>query len=73
VIELHPVLCELVKGHAGLGVVCAVPTNERIAIAVAPANAALHDAIAAAQATIMADPWFAATRARWFGPAGAAP
>lgn len=73
VVKLHPVLCELVKGHAGLRVVCAVPTHERIAIAVAPDNAALRDAIAAAQAKIMADPWFAATRAAWFGAAAAAP
>jgi ABC-type amino acid transport substrate-binding protein len=73
VIKLHPVLSELVKGHAGLRVVCAVPTHERIAIAVAPGNATLHDAIATAQAKIMADPWFAATRAAWFGATGAGP
>jgi len=68
VIKLHPVLSELVKGHAGLAVVCDVPTHEKIAIAVAPANTALRDAIAAEQAKVMADPWFAATRATWFGP-----
>jgi polar amino acid transport system substrate-binding protein len=73
VIKLHPVLSELVKGHAGLRVVCEVPTHEHIAIAVAPGNAALHDAIAAAQAKIMADPWFAATRAAWFGGTQATP
>lgn len=74
VIKLHPVLSELVKGHAGLSVVCDVPTHERIAIAVAPTNAALRDAIGTAQAKIMADPWFARTRAKWFGPAtGGAP
>lgn len=73
VIKLHPVLSELVKSHAGLRVVCAVPTHERIAIAVAPGNTALRDAIAAAQATIIADPWFAATRAAWFGATGATP
>jgi ABC-type amino acid transport substrate-binding protein len=68
VIKLHPVLSELVKGHAGLAVVCDVPTHEEIAIAVAPGNTALRDAIATAQAKIMADPWFGATRAKWFGP-----
>ena len=74
VIKLHPVLTELVKGHAGLRVVCDVPTHERIAIAVASGNAALRDAIDAEQAKLMADPWFAATMAKWFGPAkGAAP
>jgi ABC-type amino acid transport substrate-binding protein len=74
VIKLHPVLWELVKGHAGLAVVCDVPTRERIAIAVAPGNAALRDAIDAAQAKIMADPWFAETKAKWFGAmAGATP
>lgn len=67
VIKLHPVLEALVKGHAGLAVVCDVPTHEDIAIAVAPGNAALRDAIAEAQAKIIADPWFAATRAKWFG------
>lgn len=69
VIKLHPVLSELVKGHAGLRVVCDVPTHERIAIAVAPDNTALRDAIDAAQARVMADPWFAAARMKWFGPA----
>jgi ABC-type amino acid transport substrate-binding protein len=72
VIKLQPVLAALVKGHAGLRVACTVPTNERIAIAVAPGNAGLEAAIAAAQAKIMADPWFAATRTTWFGPSGAA-
>ena len=62
-----PVLSELVKGHAGLAVVCEVPTHERIAIAVAPANTALRDAIDTAQAKIMADPWFAETKTKWFG------
>lgn len=69
VIKLHPVLTELVKGHAGLSVVCDVPTHERIAIAVASGNAALRDAIDAEQAKLTADPWFAATTAKWFGPA----
>ncbi len=73
VIKLQPVLTELVKDHAGLRVVCRVPTRERIAIAVAPGNDALLTAIAAAQAKIMADPWFAATRAAWFGTAGGTP
>lgn len=67
VIKLHPVLVELVKGHAGLAVVCDVPTHEHIAIAVVPGNVALRDAIDAAQAKIVADPWFAATKAQWFG------
>ena len=67
VIKLHPVLSQLVKGHAGLSVVCEVATHERIAIAVAPENAALRDAIDSAQAKIMADPWFAVTRTTWFG------
>lgn len=73
VIKLHPVLAELVRGRPGLAVVCDVPTDEKIAIAVAPGNIALRDAIAAAQARIMADPWFAATRAKWFGAAGGGP
>ncbi|HET7717691.1 MAG TPA: ABC transporter substrate-binding protein [Bauldia sp.] len=66
VIKLHPVLSELVRGHAGLSVVCEVPTHERIAIAVALGNAALRDGVNAAQEKIMADPWFAETKARWF-------
>jgi polar amino acid transport system substrate-binding protein len=69
VIKLHPVLTELVKGHAGLSVVCDVPTHEEIAIAVASGNSALRDAIDAEQAKLMADPWFAMTKAKWFGPA----
>jgi ABC-type amino acid transport substrate-binding protein len=73
VIKLHPVLSALIKGHAGLEVVCEVPTYERIAIAVAPSNPALRDAIEAAQKKLMADPWFAAARTEWFGSAGAAP
>lgn len=73
VIKLQPVLGELVKGHPGLRVVCTVPTHERIAIAVAPGNEALRAAIATAQAQIMADPWFAATRTTWFGADGATP
>jgi ABC-type amino acid transport substrate-binding protein len=74
VIKLHPVLTELVKGHAGLRVVCDVPTHERIAIAVASGNAALRDAIDGEQGKLMADPWFAATTAKWFGQAkGATP
>ena len=48
---------------------CDVPTHEHIAIAVAPGNVALRDAIDAEQAKLMADPWFAATKAKWFGPA----
>lgn len=68
VIKLRPVLAELVKGHTGLAVACDVPTHEEIAIAVAPGNTRLREAINTAQAAIMADPWFAATRAKWFGP-----
>ena len=68
VIKLHPVLSELVKGHAGLAVVCDVPTHEHIAVAVAPGNVGLRDAIVAEQAKAMADPWFAAVRTKWFGP-----
>lgn len=73
VIKLQPVIAELVRGHAGLRVACTVPTHERIAIAVAPGNDGLRAAIAAAQAEIMADPWFAATRTTWFGASGATP
>jgi len=73
-IKLQPVLASLVCGRAGLSVVCEVPTHERIAIAVAPGNVGLRDAIDAQQAKVMADPWFAKTKARWFGPTkGAAP
>lgn len=68
VVKLAPVLSELIRGRPGLALAFTVPTHEQIAIAVAPGNTALHNAIAAAQATILADPWFAATRAAWFGP-----
>jgi ABC-type amino acid transport substrate-binding protein len=74
VIKLHPVLAALIHGHAGLAVVCDVPTHERIAIAVAPGNAALRDAIDGALARLLAGPWFAETKAKWFGPSiGARP
>jgi len=69
VIKLHPVLTELIKGRPGLAVACEVATHERIAIAVARENAQLRSAIDDAQATALADPWFAATYAIWFGQA----
>ena len=69
VIKLHPVLTALIRGRHGLAVACEVATHERIAIAVARENPQLRAAIDDAQAEVLADPWFAATYATWFGQA----
>ncbi len=66
-IKLAPVLRRLVAGRPDLAVVAEIPTHERIAIAVAPTNAPLADAINAAQAEFRRSAAFPALVSTWFG------